>query len=430
MTNIPAMTPAVQPPCVTPRFTKPQPPPAGPLPPEGQGATPETGDEALEIAPVACLLEPGPQWRNPSSPGTWPLRLASTGQPLPYGGKGLPPRIPTLPVEMPATDGRRGMPLPAAIPAAPAPEVISAMAAARSAGAATESLPLTPAAPEPAPSRQPAEIVGRLSTPPTMPTLPVLPAARAQRAGADAPDAGPDLAATLRAPPADSSAAAAIPVPALQRQAGLQPTTSATAALAALLSGSAESVSGETGNPADGAIRSAGPDAATLPSTPPAAAAPATAPVAHAAAPAAAAMPMHLPEKVGSDEWNEAIAQRLSQLAESPHARASIRLNPPQLGPLQIEVQVDGDRAIVSFAVHHDATRDALEQAMPRLRAQLEGNGFASIDVGVSHNPHRERTGGGEAYLQSAFLPDDELAAAPPPGAARSPVSRLLDAYA
>jgi flagellar hook-length control protein FliK len=412
MTNIPAMTPAVQPPCVTSRLTKPQPPPTGPLPPDGRGTTPETGEEALETAPIGCLLVPGPQWRNLPSPRTWPLKLASTGQPLPYGGKGLPPRIPTLPVEMPATDGRPGLPQPAAIPATPAPDRIPAMAPSSPAATDTGTLPLPPAALEPAPSRQPAEIVGRLSPPPTMPTLPVLPPARAQHAGADAPDAGP----------------------ALQRPVDLRPTTSGNAALAAMLSESAAPVTGEMGGAVDGAIRSAGPDVATTSPALPAAAAPATAPATapamHTAAPAAAAMPMHLPEKVGSDEWNEAIAQRLSQLAESPHARASIRLNPPQLGPLQIEVQVDGDRAIVSFAVHHDATRDALEQAMPRLRAQLEDNGFASIDVGVSHNPHRERTGGGEAYLQSSFLPDDELAAAPAAGAARLPVSRILDAYA
>jgi flagellar hook-length control protein FliK len=148
-----------------------------------------------------------------------------------------------------------------------------------------------------------------------------------------------------------------------------------------------------------------------------------------AGAPSIATLQQHLPEMVGSEEWAEAVAQRLSQLAESPQARANIRLNPPQLGPMQIDVHVDGDRAVVQLAVHHDATRDALEQAMPKLRAQLEGSGFASIDVSVSRNPHRDRAGAGQPYGDGALPREEEL---PPTVAGSRPasISRLLDAYA
>ncbi|HET8692837.1 MAG TPA: flagellar hook-length control protein FliK, partial [Steroidobacteraceae bacterium] len=260
----------------------------------------------------------------------------------------------------------------------------------------------------------PAETVGRFPASPQSPAFPVLPASRAGVAGveADARGAQPDLAAAYRATPSAVRPSTPLMAP------------PADAAVAAL---------GDSIQSAEAAIRLATP-ADAAPSSPayaaasPAAAQPAPSP--QAAAPAAAATPMDLPERVGSDDWNEAVAQRLGQLVESPHARASLRLNPPQLGPLQVEVHVDGDRAVVSFAVHHDATRDALEQAMPRVRAQLEGSGFASIDVGVSHNPHRERRGAGEAYLQPAFLADEDLAAAVAPRPAAAASSRLLDAYA
>jgi hypothetical protein len=422
MTNIPAMTPAVQAPCVTRPHTKPQPPPAEPAPPESRGALPETGDETPVAVPIACLLMPGPQWRTAPAPGIWPLKLESAGQPLPVGGKGLPPRIPTLPVELPTTEGGSAHAEPGASLAATALTRIATppTPTPTQAPAGPEAPPLAPGDVEPAPSRLPGETVGRLAASSQSPTFPVLPAARAEDAGAgmdlDVRHQQPDPVAGYR-PAAPGARAGAPPA----------------APLATLLASAVAATQGDADPRADAAISLAtAADAAPPPAVHAAAgpAAPQPAQSLQAAAPAVATTPMHLAETVGSDEWNEAVAQRLSQLAESSHARASIRLNPPQLGPLQVDVRVDGDRAVVSFAVHHDATRDALEQAMPRLRAQLADNGFASVDVGVSRNPHRERTGGGEAYLQSAYLADEDLALAPGPGLSAAPHSRLLDAYA
>jgi hypothetical protein len=96
---------------------------------------------------------------------------------------------------------------------------------------------------------------------------------------------------------------------------------------------------------------------------------------------------------------------------------------------MQIEVHVEGDRAVVSLAVRHDATGDALERAMPNLRAQLADSGFASVDVSISRHPQREHAGTGDPYAAAALRADEDPlpAAMHPPAAA---VSRLLDAYA
>jgi flagellar hook-length control protein FliK len=383
-----------------------------------------------------------PMWRALPPQGSLSGDLVLTGHPLPKGGKALPPRMPTLPVVMPLPDahgpgagGSQGLPVALAAAASPVDGTEVAVPA-RAIPPDPDSLAVTSApgrlsAEEPGSARQPQEIVGRLPGATGALSLPVQAGPRVQVPGAAAPDAAADSppssppitpgvpAWMLRARPATAPGHA--PPGAFGLATGLMPAAEVSATNASL----ERAAAAETGASAGQAARLAViPDAAIL----------STATVAQPAqqgSPANVTAQHHLPEMVGSEEWAEAVAQRLTQLADSPQARASIRLNPPQLGPMQVEVHVDGDRAVIQLAVHHDATRDALEQAMPKLRAQLEDNGFTRIDVSVSHNPHRDRPGSGEAYVDASSLPDDDLpAAATGSGTPRASSSRLLDAYA
>lgn len=391
-------------------------------------------DGVAGIPPMAQF----PMWRALPSQRSLSGDLVLTGHPLPKGGKALPPRMPTPPVVMPLPDAH--------VPGAGGSQGLSvALAAAASPGDGTEvavppraippeldSLAVTSApgglsAEESGSARQPQEIVGRLPGATGALSLPVQAGPRVQAPVAAAPDAAADSPPIAPGMPAWMLRARSAPAPgqappgAFGLATGLTPAAEVSATDASL----DRSVAAETGAATGQAARlSVTPDAAIL----------STATVAQAAqqgSPATVTAQHHLPEMVGSEEWAEAVAQRLTQLADSPQARASIRLNPPQLGPMQVEVHVDGDHAVVQLAVHHDATRDALEQAMPKLRAQLEENGFTRIDVSVSHNPHRDRPGSGEAYVEASTLPDDDLpAAATGSGTSRARSSRLLDAYA
>ena len=55
---------------------------------------------------------------------------------------------------------------------------------------------------------------------------------------------------------------------------------------------------------------------------------------------------------------------------------ASLQLTPPELGRLDIRITTEGDQARVQFAVQSMDARDAIEQAMPRLREMLEQSGL------------------------------------------------------
>lgn len=92
---------------------------------------------------------------------------------------------------------------------------------------------------------------------------------------------------------------------------------------------------------------------------------------------------MGVPQRVGTPEWNSAVGDRMVWMLKGGVASASMRLNPPEMGPLEIKISIDNDQANVSFVAQNAGAREALEQALPRLREMLEANNIQLADVDV-----------------------------------------------
>ncbi|MFK7974638.1 MAG: flagellar hook-length control protein FliK [Halioglobus sp.] len=75
-------------------------------------------------------------------------------------------------------------------------------------------------------------------------------------------------------------------------------------------------------------------------------------------------------------EWNTEIAGRVAMMLKNGAHEASLQLNPPELGRLDIRIATEGDQARVTFAVHNAEARDVIENNMPRLRELLEQGGM------------------------------------------------------
>jgi flagellar hook-length control protein FliK len=87
---------------------------------------------------------------------------------------------------------------------------------------------------------------------------------------------------------------------------------------------------------------------------------------------------------VRSPQWGQALGQKVTYMANNKIQEAKITLNPEKLGPIQVKLSLDKDQhAHVSMVTQHGTTRDAIENAMPRLKEMLEaaGIGFGSFDV-------------------------------------------------
>jgi flagellar hook-length control protein FliK len=175
------------------------------------------------------------------------------------------------------------------------------------------------------------------------------------------------------------------------------------------------------------------PDVATsgkAPVSPPAAAVAGAAPGLSPPQPSGPAV-VQLPVTVGSERFGDALGERVLWMVDRDLNSARLTLNPPQLGPLEVRVQVSGDQASVSFTAHNFVTRDALEQAVPRLRDMLGAQGFTHVDVNVAHHSFSERSAQPARYAGAALARNE----APGPVAAQAagrqrPGATLLDAYA
>ncbi|WP_240435520.1 flagellar hook-length control protein FliK [Photobacterium salinisoli] len=86
-------------------------------------------------------------------------------------------------------------------------------------------------------------------------------------------------------------------------------------------------------------------------------------------------------------KWGEQMIQVLQdrvQLQASQNLQeARIRLDPPDLGKLDLTVRMDGDRLSVQIHASQSAVRDALVQVSERLRAELQEQNFVHVDVNV-----------------------------------------------
>jgi len=103
---------------------------------------------------------------------------------------------------------------------------------------------------------------------------------------------------------------------------------------------------------------------------------------------------------VGSPNWATDFSNKVVFMSNAHQQTAQLSLNPPDLGPLQVVLQVSGSHAHAVFVSEHQQVRDAVEQALPKLRDQLAaggmGLGSASVSDGSSNNASSSQNGGGK----------------------------------
>ncbi len=102
-----------------------------------------------------------------------------------------------------------------------------------------------------------------------------------------------------------------------------------------------------------------------------------------------------LPQRVGDAGWGRSLADRVVWLAGREQQVAELKLNPPNLGPLEVRIVVQQDQASISFLSQHAVVREALEQAMPRLRDMLEQHDLRLVQADIGGQSDRGREAGG-----------------------------------
>jgi flagellar hook-length control protein FliK len=99
---------------------------------------------------------------------------------------------------------------------------------------------------------------------------------------------------------------------------------------------------------------------------------------------AAAAAASTLAAPVGTSDWEEALGQKVVFMSSAGQQSAELTLNPKDLGPLQVVLQVANNSAHALFVSQHPQVREAIEAALPKLREAMEQNGIGLGSASVS----------------------------------------------
>lgn len=139
----------------------------------------------------------------------------------------------------------------------------------------------------------------------------------------------------------------------------------------------------------------------------------------------AAALPIDQPALLAA-RLNQHISVMLGDQLQS----AQIAVSPAELGPVEVRITLVGDEAKIQLVASHASTREALADALPRLRASLADAGLSLAQAGVfAQMPERQppqafvaaNAGHGDGDLERA-----PVAALP---AARALRIGLIDAF-
>ena len=86
---------------------------------------------------------------------------------------------------------------------------------------------------------------------------------------------------------------------------------------------------------------------------------------------------------IHKSDGQQQLSEKIRWMVNARNTMAEIRLDPPELGSMQVRVNVAGDAASVSFVVQSQQTKDALADAMPKLRDMLSEQGIELGDAQV-----------------------------------------------
>lgn len=104
------------------------------------------------------------------------------------------------------------------------------------------------------------------------------------------------------------------------------------------------------------------------------------------------------PESVpfGHQSWGESMVERVMWMSSQNLSRVEIRLDPAELGPLEIQIQNRGQELQVQFVSQNPSVREALEGQMHRLREMFAGQGLDQAEVTVADRSAGEQSRQGE----------------------------------
>ena len=116
-------------------------------------------------------------------------------------------------------------------------------------------------------------------------------------------------------------------------------------------------------------------------------------------------------------EWTPALGARLMTMVANDVQQARIQLDPPELGSLEIKMQIQQDQASVQVSAQSHQVKDVLDAGAQRLRDALASEGIelsefsvsADAEQGTSGSKSESEDGSGQGLADAESLEADDL---------------------
>lgn len=143
-------------------------------------------------------------------------------------------------------------------------------------------------------------------------------------------------------------------------------------------------------------------------------------------------LPLSVATPVNSPDFSQALATQLTTLARDGVHEAELQLNPADMGPIAVQIVIDGAQAQIDFTASNAGTRQALETSLPALAAALNGAGLTLSGGGVFEQRSGGREGAADGERRAGGRSETIAIGAADGAASASPRAArgLLDLYA
>jgi flagellar hook-length control protein FliK len=138
-----------------------------------------------------------------------------------------------------------------------------------------------------------------------------------------------------------------------------------------------------------------------------------------------------------TETWPQQFSEKIVWMAKNDQQTAQINITPPQLGPVQITLNLNGDSANVLFASPHPEVRQAIESSLPQLREMLASAGISLGESNVGANLAQQNqnnqfvmTNKNQSTFENAILPANEAVPTASSGQVPKAGRGLVDLFA
>jgi flagellar hook-length control protein FliK len=135
---------------------------------------------------------------------------------------------------------------------------------------------------------------------------------------------------------------------------------------------------------------------------------------------------------VNSPTFSQQLGQQVAWLGSQDIKQAQIRLNPQELGPLDVKVSIEHGRVDVAFMAQHPATVAAVQQSLSQLNQMLGGHGLSLGQATVGQQASQQQFAGSQSQSSSpgSTVAEEEPADGLTSASAQPVAIGLVDAFA